>query len=100
MARDLLDTGKINVNFKDKYGKSALLIAASSGYIDMVNLLLKYNIDINQVDKEHNSSLILAAKNYHPNIVDNLLKHGADSNIVNKYGHSIVTYNFGKRLED
>ena len=43
----LLEKNSIDVNYKDKYGRTALLRASKNGNLDIVNYLLQYeNIDL------------------------------------------------------
>jgi ankyrin repeat protein len=47
---------------RDKYGCTALMLAAKSGHIEMVELLLKNNAKIEATDNHVQTALMLAAR--------------------------------------
>ena len=102
-----------NVNAKDKYGYTALMLAAENGHIEIVNTLIKAGTDIKNdgrralrlaaskghteivnalinagadVKNDGASALIGATENGHTEIVNALIEAGADLNAKDKYG--------------
>ncbi|KAF2462768.1 ankyrin [Lindgomyces ingoldianus] len=84
----------------DLYSKnSALHYAAANGHIDVIKLLLSYNVDkvttsapslINAVNDAGNTALHWAALNGHLESVKLLIQRGADVTIINRVGHDAV----------
>ena len=76
---DLLCANKADVDAKGSQGQTPLHYAASKGYVDAVEILLKYQADPN-VKTEQGSPLLFAAGNGSRRIVELLLKKGVDPN--------------------
>jgi ankyrin repeat protein len=72
----------------EKYGRTALHLAAMNGHLEIVKLLLEHGADVNAKTKEGYgyTALHSAASNGHLEIVKLLLEHGADVNAKTKYG--------------
>ena len=78
---------------KDKDGNSLLLVAASHGHADLIELLFKLNLaNILDQNDAGNDALIEAALNEKTSAAIVLLKHGADLSVVNKEGRSAYQY--------
>ncbi len=54
------------VNGKDKYGETPLMLASRLGYPDIVQLLLEHGADPNARNLENQTALDLAVANRHP----------------------------------
>lgn len=66
---------KINVNMKDEYGYTALILAADRGYQNIVEFLLKIpNINVNIQNNRGDTALYEATSSGHRNIVKLLLQ--------------------------
>ncbi|CAM9831129.1 unnamed protein product, partial [Ectocarpus fasciculatus] len=80
-------------HIRDKDGNSLLLVAASHGHADLIELLFKLNL-ANILDENNtgNDALIEAALNEKTSAAIVLLKHGADLSVVNKEGRSAYQY--------
>jgi ankyrin repeat domain-containing protein 50 len=66
----LLETGNVEVDLKDKYDQTPLLLAAERGHGAMVKLLLEMGkIDINSKDDSSYTPLTLAAARGHEAVV-------------------------------
>jgi len=63
--------------------KTALMLAAEQGDLNIVNLLITYKAKLNLQDNNGNTALMLAAKNNHFTVVKFLLAHGANPRIKN-----------------
>lgn len=78
MARMLLVKNAEVDAFESTLGWNALMAAASSGYLELVELLLDHGADINLQGKGGSSPLGIAARQGHEKIVDLLLDRGAN----------------------
>jgi ankyrin repeat protein len=57
-VKRLLERESVNINFKDKDGRTPLSWAAQNGYSDVVELLLENeDIDIDSKDKDRRTPL-------------------------------------------
>ncbi|KAN0087166.1 Ankyrin repeat-containing domain protein, partial [Elaphomyces granulatus] len=77
-ARFLLSHSDLKYNMSNKYGTTALIVAASYGSLEIVKLLLEKDININAVAsglRPPVSVLSAAAKSGHGKIVELLLNH-------------------------
>lgn len=52
-----------NINYVDNHGNTALLIAASNGYFDLVKLLVEAGANIEFTDNDGNNAMLLSEKN-------------------------------------
>jgi len=75
--RELLEAGA-NVDAKDRYGQTALMLAARNGHLEAVRLLLEYAPDLDHTAKYHLSAVMLAAINDRLEIVELLVEAGAE----------------------
>jgi ankyrin repeat protein len=92
--KDLLDAG-ISPNTMTKKGKSALLIAAESGQIEVMNVLLNAGADIDIVHEDNKTTLMqLVTKKTTPHnraVIEYLVSHGANINIQDsKWGYTAL----------
>ncbi len=71
-------------------GDTALILTASKGYLDIVELLVKHGIDIHAKNNEKKTALHVAAEFHHSTIVDFLLAHGANINSKDKVRFSQI----------
>ena len=77
------------VNTTNKYGNSALTLAAWRGHLPTVKVLLQHGAAVNAVDS-YGSSLIAAAQQGNTDVVWLLLEHDADINAVDSAGHTAL----------
>lgn len=84
-ARTLIKAGA-DVNAKDASEQSAFLIAASEGYLDLLELTLDSGADVSSLDSYHGTALIRAAERGHANIVGRLLQTKIEVDHVNRLG--------------
>ena len=55
-------SNKVDVNYQDAYGKTALISAADKGYRDVIGLLIESGPNLDLQDENGNTALISAAK--------------------------------------
>ncbi len=70
-----------DVNATDEDGRTAVYLAAQSGYKDAIEVLIENNADINRETPE-GTALMAAAANGHLEVVDVLLANGVEVNAV------------------
>lgn len=83
---ELLSSGCDNIDTCNKYGKTALMIAAQLGYADIVNLLLFAGANVDASNK-YETPLTLATKGGYTEAVQILIDKQAD---VNKHATSYL----------
>lgn len=86
-VRVLLREGT-NPNSTDEQMRSALHIAASKGYAEIVDLLLRFGANPNKHDCLQNTPLHLAACTTNMRIVTLLINGGADLKSLNQHGRN------------
>ena len=72
----------IDINALDRYGQTALMLAAHHGHAEIVRLLVEHGADLNVTAKYNLSALMLAVVAGHENIARLLTHAGADLNIT------------------
>ena len=84
-ARQLVQAGA-DVNYEDETQQSAYLIAASEGYVDLLDLTLRNGAEVNAKDSYDGTALIRAAERGHADVVGRLVQAGIDLDHVNNLG--------------
>jgi uncharacterized protein len=84
-ARTLIKAGA-DVNGKDASEQSAFLIAASEGYLELLELSLDSGADVDSLDSYRGTALIRAAERGHADIVGRLLQSKIEVDHVNRLG--------------
>ncbi|WP_299166328.1 ankyrin repeat domain-containing protein [uncultured Arthrobacter sp.] len=84
-ARRLIAAGA-DVNYEDETQQSAFLIAASEGYLELLELTLSNGADVHALDSFNGTALIRAAERGHADVVRRLLETDVDVNHVNRPG--------------
>ncbi|KAH9123274.1 hypothetical protein AeMF1_005690 [Aphanomyces euteiches] len=84
----LLVECNIDVDLQDIHGRTALMIAAKNGDVEIVNLLLQQEPLVDLIDENGESALFYAAKAGHVDVVESLLKALADLDLKNKDGRT------------
>ena len=79
-VKALLRNG-VNIDSRDKDGKTPLMQAARTGDLEMVKLLLEQGADVNAKYNQGGTSLTMASINNHVGVVQLLLEKGADVNV-------------------
>jgi ankyrin repeat protein len=88
---ELINQGN-DINAKDKYGQTALMIAAENSNVDTIKLLLDHNVDINAIRNNGKTALVIAADKGSVEIVKLLLDKGANPNIETNKDRSAPYY--------
>jgi ankyrin repeat protein len=74
-------------------GETALMIAASSGSVDAVKLLVDHGAKVNQVEpRKGQNALMWAAAEGHSDVVEALIKLGADVKATSKAGYTALVF--------
>ncbi|KAL4635128.1 ankyrin repeat and SAM domain-containing protein 6 [Arapaima gigas] len=89
LVREIVDEDPAQVNSANADGASPLMIAAVSGLLDVVRLLVERNADVDKQDSVHGWTALMQAT-YHGNkdVVKYLLSQGADVNLRAKNGYT------------
>ncbi|KAH7171420.1 ankyrin repeat-containing domain protein [Dactylonectria macrodidyma] len=85
-----------DINLPDDDGATPLILAAASGEIKGVSLLLEAGADIDHTDCWRQTALYSALHANSAEVVEILLKYGADPNIPAESGHSPLEVTIGK----
>jgi ankyrin repeat protein len=70
----------------DFEGRSAIIYAAVSGNVDIIDLLIKKRVDVNHRDSLGNTALFYAASQQRIDAMQVLIEAGADKNAENRQG--------------
>jgi ankyrin repeat protein len=88
-VKTVVNKNKVNINRRDKQGKTGLEYACSKERTDVVDFLLSDPlININNQNEEGETALHIACTKNNTHIVESLISHGADINIKNKNGET------------
>lgn len=85
-VKEFIKSG-IDINMKDKDGRTALMNAALNSFLMTVMILLDAGADPNLQDKDGRTALMMTSTN---KIFDKLFDAGADVNITDYVGNSII----------
>ena len=80
-----------NVNTFDKYFKSLLIATLKENHLNIVKMLLRWDIDINYYASEHGFVLHYACTQQYKRIIQSLLDHNANINSCNSKHESALT---------
>ena len=81
---------EINVNVKDRFGRTALIQSCYNNHEEAVGLLLGENADANVQNNDGWTALMYASQFGYIEIVQLLLDHGADTNLKNDNGRTAL----------
>ncbi len=76
----LINAG-VDINDKDRFGQTGLMLAARNGHLDLVRLFVKHGAGLDTTAKYNLSALMLAVVNGHTEIALTLVEAGADLGI-------------------
>ena len=77
---EMLEAGA-EIDTLDRYGQTALMLAARNGHYEAVSVLIDADADLDHTAKYNLSALMLAALNDRLEVVEQLMEAGADSEI-------------------
>ncbi|TRY94397.1 hypothetical protein DNTS_027939 [Danionella cerebrum] len=86
----LLNSGRVDVDCKDGYGTTALMVASYSGHYECVHELIMQGADINLQRETGSTALFLASQQGHNNIIKLLFQFGASSEFRTENGGTAV----------
>ncbi|KAJ9597346.1 hypothetical protein L9F63_011786 [Diploptera punctata] len=78
------------INSQDKWGNTALFLAACLGKHEVVEFLLEAGADVNYFNKDKRTPLLQAADLGHVMVVESLVEHGASVNTRNSFGDTAL----------
>ena len=82
---DCLRRGE-NVNQVSKFAqRTSLMVAARSGYLDVIRCLLSHGADVNMKDNRHNNAVWYAASEGHVGCLGVLLDAGGSYDVISKF---------------
>ena len=88
---DLISTGA-DVNAKNKWGETALMLAAQHGRAEAVKILIEAKADMNAKSESGYTALMLAAMNGRTEAVKALIEAKADVSAKDKGGHTALMF--------
>ena len=74
------------INFQNRTGHTALMIASRHGHAKIVEQLLQYDALVDMKNLEGNTALITAARYGHDTVAELLIQHNANVYVTNNYG--------------
>lgn len=81
-AVDRLLAAGVDVDSRDRYGQTALMLAARLGHASVVERLIAAGADLNRTAKYRLSALMLAVINGHESVARKLVAAGADTSLT------------------
>lgn len=99
---NILCNHKSDLNIKNEYGVTALILACHKGHIECVLLLCSHGADLSIKDREGSTALIIATRKNHIECVVLLLQYMnmPAINLTNKYGKSAYDYASSEELKE
>jgi ankyrin repeat protein len=85
-VNQLLNDGKVNINFKGDKWITPLIVASQKGYSDVVEQLLGAGANLDLADKDGKTALMFASVYGYSEVVEQLLKAGANPDYARKDG--------------
>ena len=79
-----------DVNASSKYGKTALMIAATWGHLDVVKCLAECGADVNASTRFGITALMKVARDGNLDMVKYLAENGADLDASDKFGKTVL----------
>jgi ankyrin repeat protein len=80
-AASALLTQGVDINSRNRFGHTGLMIDAKNGHVELVHNLARAGADLNVTAKYNLSALMLAVINGHEDVAAELVRAGADKTI-------------------
>ena len=81
-----------DINTKDRFGNTALMLAARNDYLDIVKLLINKETNLTAKNNDGNTALMMAVRRGYLGIVNLLIDKGADINAKDNDGETALMY--------
>ena len=94
---DIEEVGKLlengaNVDSRDDFGDTCLMIASNNCFEDIVSLLIKWEADVDAKNDNDYTALIYSVHKGNLNITRTLIDSDADVNAATKFGQTALMY--------
>ncbi|KAG7263745.1 hypothetical protein CRUP_012273 [Coryphaenoides rupestris] len=101
LVKEILEEDPAQVNSSNQEGASPLMMAAVSGQLEVVQLMVEKNADIDKQDGVHGWTALMQAT-YHGNkdVVKYLLSQGAEVNLRAKNGYTAFDLSWWNRMSN
>eukprot|EP00919_Chromeraceae_sp_WS-2016_P015644 GHVR01037043.1.p2 GENE.GHVR01037043.1~~GHVR01037043.1.p2 ORF type:complete len:130 (+),score=19.21 GHVR01037043.1:1181-1570(+) len=96
VARLLIEKGS-DVNFENKFRKTALFLACEEGNLGIVKLVIKKGADINHKDNAGRTPVMVAATYGYPDVVSTLFE--AMDHVNSEHGNILTPSELNERSE-
>jgi len=90
LVKPLLQSPKIRLEERDQYGRTPLLVAATTGLLEMASALINRGADLNACDADFLTPLTEAVKHGHDRVVQLLLKRDCKTNLIDRSGNQAL----------
>ncbi|MCL4360982.1 ankyrin repeat domain-containing protein [Candidatus Dependentiae bacterium] len=90
-AKEFLRSGA-NIDLKDQYGNTLLMIAARDNEPEVAKFLIDNDVQINEINSNGSNAIILSARFNNDLISEMLLKSGANFLHKNDQGYSALNF--------
>jgi len=87
--QELIDWG-IDLEVRDRFGQTALMMAADAGQLRSVKMLIQAGANSNALAPDGSTPLMFASQHGHTEIVHELLKNGANSTARGSHGYDAI----------
>lgn len=87
----LLRAGAVDVNVRDRFRETPLMVAVDKGYTAVVNLLLQYGADPNAQNRDGVTPLFIAV-HQHPHLIRILTQYSAHLEYEHPFWHTYLLY--------
>ena len=89
--RELVERG-VNLDVRDRFGQSGLMMAANANQLDSVKVLLDAHAPVNVTDDEGNTPIMFASQQGSEEIVQLLIDAGADLSMKGSHGLDALAF--------
>jgi ankyrin repeat protein len=90
-AKAIIESGKADLNIKDRDGRAVLLVAIMNAELEVADLLIAKGADVKTKDSYETTALHLAVRNGDLEMSEALIAKGADVNATDKGGQTPIS---------